>query len=166
MTERSYLHLGGIRDVETFRHHLRELQISIPCDVEMIIGEAAPLAQPLRRDAIHLGNRFAIHPMEGWDGTADGRPTELTFRRWRRFGASGAKLIWGGEAVAVCHAGRANANQLSINKHSQTDLRDLRETLIAEHERATGSTAQLLVGLQLTHSGRYSQPNAHKRPEP
>ena len=74
-----------------------------------------------------LGNRFAIHPMEGWDGTTDGRPTELTFRRWRRFGTSGAKLIWGGEAVAVCHEGRANPNQLCINPNAVADLTQLRE---------------------------------------
>lgn len=166
MTERSYLHLGGIRDVETFRHRLRELQISIPCDVEMILGEAAPLAQPLRRDAIHLGNRFAIHPMEGWDGTADGRPTELTFRRWRRFGASGAKLIWGGEAVAVSHDGRANPNQLAINPHARADLSKLRKALVAEHQRSVGSVANLMIGLQLTHSGRFSRPNVKDRPEP
>jgi NADPH2 dehydrogenase len=166
MTERSYLHLGGIRDVETFRRHLRELHISIPCDVEMIPGEASPLAQPLRRDAIHLGNRFAIHPMEGWDGTADGRPTELTFRRWRHFGASGAKLIWGGEAVAVSHDGRANPNQLAINQHARFDLHKLRETLVAEHRRSVGSVANLMIGLQLTHSGRYSRPNIKDRPEP
>ncbi|HEX3249205.1 MAG TPA: hypothetical protein VHS05_07240, partial [Pyrinomonadaceae bacterium] len=60
----------------------------------------------------------------------------------------------------------ANPNQLSINKHSRTDLRSLRENLVNEHERATGSTTHLLIGLQLTHSGRYSQPNAHKHPEP
>jgi len=34
-----------------------------------------------------VGNRFAIHPMEGCDGTLDGAPDELTFRRWERFGA-------------------------------------------------------------------------------
>jgi len=104
--------------------------------------------------------------MEGWDGTADGRPTELTFRRWERFGASGAKLIWGGEAVAVRHDGRANPNQLVINQHSQDDLSRLRETLVAAHKRATGFDSDLLIGLQLTHSGRYSRPNAHNRPEP
>jgi NADPH2 dehydrogenase len=166
MTEHSYLHLGGIRDVEMFRRHLREMHISIPCDGEMIPGEASPLAQPLRTGAIHLGNRFAIHPMEGWDGTADGRPTELTFRRWRHFGASGAKLIWGGEAVAVSHDGRANPNQLAINKHARVDLYKLREALVAEHRRSVGSVANLIIGLQLTHSGRYSRPNIKDRPEP
>jgi 2,4-dienoyl-CoA reductase-like NADH-dependent reductase (Old Yellow Enzyme family) len=151
----SRLHLGGLRDVEGFRSHVAKLQIQIPCDDKLNDS----LAQPLHRAGIHLGNRFAIQPMEGWDGTSDGRPTELTFRRWKHFGLSGAKLIWGGEAVAVRHDGRANPNQLAVNAHSTQDLNALRETV-------TGSTTGLLVGLQLTHSGRYSRPNAHNRPEP
>jgi NADPH2 dehydrogenase len=166
MSERPVLHVGKIRDVETFRARLRELQISIPCDSELVTGGASPLARPLRAGGIELGNRFAIHPMEGWDATVDGRPTERTLRRWRRFGASGAKLIWGGEAVAVSHDGRANPNQLLINSHTLADLARLREALVAEHSRAVGSAEGLLVGLQLTHSGRYSRPNAHDRPEP
>ena len=166
MSERPLLHVGKIRDVETFRARLQELQISIPCDRELLAGSASPLAEPLQMDGIELGNRFAIHPMEGWDGTPDGRPTERTLRRWRRFGASGAKLIWGGEAVAVSHDGRANPNQLLVNRHTLTDLARLREALIAEHSQAVGSAEGLLVGLQLTHSGRYSRPNAHDRPEP
>jgi NADPH2 dehydrogenase len=166
MSDKPFLRLGGLRDVETFQGRLRELRISLPCDQDLIAGDASPLAQPLQIDSLILGNRFAIQPMEGWDGTSDGRPTELTFRRWRRFGASGAKLIWGGEAFAVCHEGRANPNQLVINHHSPGDLAKLRQTLVAEHRRAVGSDAGLIIGLQLTHSGRYSQPNSHCRPEP
>ncbi|HEX6717595.1 MAG TPA: hypothetical protein VF088_10805 [Pyrinomonadaceae bacterium] len=166
MAKLSYIHLGGLRDVESFRRYLAERQIDIPCDDELIRGEASPLAQPIHLGNIKIGNRIVAQPMEGWDGTHDGRPTELTFRRWERFGASGAKLIWGGEAVAVRHDGRANPNQLVINKHSRDDLSRLRETLITAHERAVGSTTDLLIGLQLTHSGRYSRPDAHDRPEP
>lgn len=162
----SPVHLGGLRDVESFRSHLAKLQIEIPCDDELSFGDSSPLAQPIHRSGIHLGNRFAIHPMEGWDGTADGRPTALTFRRWKHFGLSGAKLIWGGEAVAVRHDGRANPNQLAINQHSSEDLNALLETVITEHRNVTGSTTGLLVGLQLTHSGRYSRPNAQHHPEP
>ena len=58
--------------------------------------------------------------MEGWDGDADGSPTDLVRRRWRRFGESGAKLVWGGEAVAVTHDGRANPRQLVID-HSTVE---------------------------------------------
>jgi 2,4-dienoyl-CoA reductase-like NADH-dependent reductase (Old Yellow Enzyme family) len=166
MATSSFNHLGGLRGVKSFRAYVAANQIDLPCDETLLHGPESPLGQELHRDHVHLGNRFAIQPMEGWDGATDGRPTELTFRRWRRFGESGAKLIWGGEAVAVCHAGRANPNQLVINKHSRTDLRELREALVEEHKRATGSTANLLVGLQLTHSGRYSQPNVHQRPAP
>ena len=162
----SYIHLGGLRDIESFRRYLAERQINIPCDNKLISGRISPLAQPIDIGDTKVGNRIAAQPMEGWDGTAEGRPTELTFRRWERFGASGAKLIWGGEAVAVRHDGRANPNQLLINKHSRDDLSQLRETLLTAHKQATGSDSHLMTGLQLTHSGRYSRPNAHNRPEP
>src|SRR5690242_7812884 len=115
MPHRSYTHPGGLRDVESFRRYLIEHRIDIPCDGELISGDASPLAQPIDIGGAEVRNRIAAQPMEGWDATADGRPTELTVRRWERFGASGAKLIWGGEAVAVRHDGRANPNQLVIN---------------------------------------------------
>jgi len=166
MPQPPYIHLGGLRDVESFRRYLSEQRIVIPCDDKLISGEASPLTQPIHFSSKRIGNRIVAQPMEGWDGAADGRPTELTFRRWERFGDSGAKLIWGGEAVAVRHDGRANPNQLLINQHSRDDLSRLRETLVKAHKRAVGSDAGLVVGLQLTHSGRYSRPNAHDRPEP
>jgi len=166
MNQIPFLRLGGIRDVAVFRDYLRQRSISIPCDAKLLAGDTSPLGQPLQRGGVALGNRFAIQPMEGWDGTTDGRPTELTLRRWRRFGASGAKLIWGGEAVAVCHEGRANPNQLAIGPHAVADLSRLREALIQEHQRSVGSVAGLVIGLQLTHSGRYSRPNLHTRSEP
>ena len=166
MPQRAYPHLGGLREVKNFRSYLAEHRIDITCDDELISGEASPLAQPFYLGSTKVGNRIAAQPMEGWDATSDGRPTELTFRRWERFGVSGAKLIWGGEAVAVRHDGRANPNQLVINEHSRVDLSRLRETVVAAHKRAVGSEAGLFVGLQLTHSGRYSRPTAHNRPEP
>lgn len=162
----SFRHIGGMRDVGEFSTYLRELRIAIPCDEELVAGDASPLAQPLTVNGISVGNRFAIHPMEGWDATPDGRPSELTGRRWRNFGRSGAKLIWGGEAAAVCHEGRANPNQLLIARHTRDDLARLRKELVAEHRRTTGSVDGLLIGLQLTHSGRYSRPNDKARPEP
>jgi len=68
--------------------------------------------------------------------------------------------------VAVSHDGRANPNQLSINKHARHDLYTLREALVAEHRRCFGSVANLMVGLQLTHSGRFSRPNFKDLLEP
>src|SRR5829696_4722157 len=128
MSGHTFLHLGSVHSVEAFELYLRENQITIPCDKEILTRGASPLAQPLRRGGIRIGNRFAIHPMEGWDGTVDGRISELTLRRWQNFGRSGAKLIWGGEAVAVRHDGRANPNQLLIREdEGQNDLSRLRD---------------------------------------
>ena len=160
------LRLGTVKDVVRFEDHVRSLGLAIPCDRQLITGRDSPLCAPLERAGMKIGNRIAVQPMEGWDGTADGRPSEHTFERWKKFGRSGAKLIWGGEAVAVCHEGRANPNQLVIAGHTKKGLAELRTTLIEEHKKATGSDEGLVIGLQLTHSGRYCRPNRHDKPEP
>lgn len=104
--------------------------------------------------------------MEGWDGTPDGVPSDRTIRRWQHFGLSGAKLIWGGEAVAVHHNGRANPNQLLINPQNLPALENLRHQLIEAHRQNDSGTDDLVVGLQLTHSGRFCRPNHKDRLEP
>src|SRR5215213_4054724 len=104
--------VSTIKSAAALRQHMASLGVDLPVDDEVLTGPDAPLARPYVRPSGPIGNRFAILPMEGWDGTEDGRPSDLTRRRWRHFGASGAKLIWGGEAVAVRHDGRANPNQL------------------------------------------------------
>jgi len=166
MNPSGILRLGSVRDVAHFKEHLDALRLTIPCDLELLRGTESPLAQPIVREDIKIGNRIAIQPMEGWDGTSDGNPSENTVRRWQRFGRSGAKLIWGGEAVAVCQEGRANPNQLLAAPHTRGGLERLRAVLIAEHRQVSGSDDGLLIGLQLTHSGRYSCPNQKGRPEP
>src|SRR5713101_2002854 len=160
------LRLGAVKDVARFQEHLHSLGLPIPCDSEPFSGSDSALRWPLSRGGIKIGNRIAVHPMEGWDGTADGNPSEHTIHRWKKFGRSGGKLIWGGEAVAVSHGGRANPNQLVIAQHTREGLGRLRNVLAEEHRRTTGSNEGLLIGLQLTHSGRYCRPNTHDRPEP
>jgi len=164
MSERTYPAVGGMRTVASFKEHLAGLGLSIPCDDE--ISPSGVLTQPLQLNGKTIGNRFCIHPMEGWDGTSDGRPSDATIRRWRHFGLSGAKLIWGGEAVAVSHEGRANPNQLLINNDTLSELASLRETLVAAHQEACGAVDDLYLGLQLTHSGRFSRPNDKRKAEP
>lgn len=105
-----------------------------------------------------LGNRLAIHPMEGCDATSDGKPDILTIRRYERFGAGGAKLIWG-EAAAITVQGRANPRQLVIDELHAAGLEQLLNVCKASHRREWTNDGDLLVGLQLTHSGRYSVPH-------
>jgi NADPH2 dehydrogenase len=160
------LRLGSVKEVRRFQEHLHTLGLQLPCDSELIAGEASPLRTPLKRGGFQFDNRIAVQPMEGWDGLPDGNPSENTVRRWQRFGESGASLIWGGEAVAVSHEGRANPNQLVIAPHTYKGLAKLRETLLHSYRETTGKDKQPLIGLQLTHSGRYCRPNVHDRTEP
>ena len=117
--------------------------------------ELSPLFRPAALGPLRAGNALCIQPMEGCDGTVDGRPDELTFRRYRRFGAGGAKLVWG-EATAVVEEGRANSRQLLISAATAPDLEKMLRECRQAHRETCGSDDDLVVGLQLTHSGRYS----------
>jgi len=158
--------LGSLKHVGNFQTHLRTLNLKIPCDSQILTGAQSPLRSPIVRGLFKIGNRIAVQPMEGWDATRDGAPSENTFRRWKHFGRSGGKLVWGGEAVAVSQEGRANPNQLLASPRTKESLAELRMVLRYEHIQTTGSDDGLLVGLQLTHSGRYCRPNEPARPEP
>ncbi|KAA1258561.1 NADPH dehydrogenase [Rubripirellula obstinata] len=162
----AYPRVASFKSHEAFVDRLTQLEIDLPSDAEMFAGDQSPLASPIRVDGLDVGNRFCILPMEGWDGTVDGKPTDLTRRRWRNFGISGAKWIWGGEAVAVQHDGRANPNQLVMNKENVGDIESLKDDLFEAHAERFGKTDDLLVGLQLTHSGRWAKPNDKTKPEP
>jgi 2,4-dienoyl-CoA reductase-like NADH-dependent reductase (Old Yellow Enzyme family) len=161
-----YRRIATLKTADDFAGHLAQLGLTLGFDRELASGEGSPLHRPYRLGDLTIGNRFCVLPMEGWDGTPEGRPSELTIRRWRHFGESGAKLIWGGEAVAIRHEGRANPNQLLLEEHTLSSIERLRRDLVAAHEERFGSTADLLVGLQLTHSGRFSKPNSTALLEP
>jgi 2,4-dienoyl-CoA reductase-like NADH-dependent reductase (Old Yellow Enzyme family) len=158
--------ISSLKTAAEFQAYLTTLGVELPFDGVVETGPDSPLGRPFRRAAGVIGNRFAVLPMEGWDGSADGRPTELTRRRWQHFGQSGAKLIWGGEAVAIRHDGRANPHQLVLNEATVADIAGLRDLLLAAHRERFGNSDDLLIGLQLTHSGRFARPNDKGQPEP
>src|SRR5688500_680266 len=98
----AYPKIAQFKSVAAFRDRLAELNLDIPVDDEVLsAAEGSPLAEPISIGEHVVGNRWCIHPMEGWDANRDGSPSVHTLRRWRNFGLSGAKLIWGGEAAAV-----------------------------------------------------------------
>lgn len=162
----AYPRVAKLRTADDLLAHLKTLGVEMPLDADLQSGDESPLGQSYECGGRTIGNRFCILPMEGWDGEADGSPSELTRRRWKNFGLSGAKLIWGGEAVAVTHQGRANPNQVWLNDKSASGIADLRTLLVDEHKQHFGAVDDLLVGLQLTHSGRFARPNDKKRLEP
>jgi 2,4-dienoyl-CoA reductase-like NADH-dependent reductase (Old Yellow Enzyme family) len=155
-----YPKAGSLDGVTGFRNYVQSLGLDMPCDDIVSHGPNSPLAAPLEVDGMKIGHRLAIHPMEGWDCQRDGKPSENTKRRWHRFGLSGAKLLWGGEACAVRPDGRANPKQLTMTAESQSEIAGLREIAIAGHKEAMGGDgSDVIIGLQLTHSGRFCKPN-------
>ena len=161
-----YPKVAQFKSVAAFRDRLSELSLSLPVDDAVLTAaDDSPMARRLNIGGVEVGNRWCIHPMEGWDANRDGSPSELTLRRWRNFGLSGAKLIWGGEAAAVVPEGRANPNQTLATPGNRDGLKALLDELTIAHAERFGSTDDLLVGLQLTHSGRFCRPNS-KQLEP
>lgn len=165
--ESNYTKVAQLRDVVALRRRLEELGCELPVDERVLsAAEGSPLAAPIEIGGFTVGNRWCIHPMEGWDANVDGSPSPHTLRRWRNFGLSGAKLIWGGEAAAVQPAGRANPNQTLATESNREGLRALLHELHAAHRDSFGTLDGLLVGLQLTHSGRFCKPDDHHRMAP
>ena len=159
----------SLKTVADFRNHVASLGVELPCEDSIATGSASPLAQPVGSVTINgkrIGNRWAIQPMEGWDGTTAGGATDEVRRRWQRFGESGAKMIYGGEAMAVRPDGRANPNQLIIEERNEKELAELREILVRAHQERYGNADDLVIGFQLTHSGRFCKPTDKKRMEP
>ena len=105
-----------------------------------------------------INNRLVIHPMEGCDGTFDGAPDELTFRRYKRIGASGAGLLWV-EACAVNDEGRGNLRHLFLNRNHLTAFKKLFDNMMDSAKSTTEANFPPYTVLQLTHSGRYSRPH-------
>jgi 2,4-dienoyl-CoA reductase-like NADH-dependent reductase (Old Yellow Enzyme family) len=150
--------IPSLKTVEAFGAHVRSLGIDLGFEPQISTGTASALTQPLKFKKRLIGNRWAVHPMEGWDGTTTGGVTDTALRRWQRFGESGAKLIWGGEAMAVRPDGRANPHQLIIDEANKGGIAKLRETLLQAHKQHYGRTDDLVIGFQLTHSGRFCRP--------
>ncbi|NBV20932.1 MAG: NADH:flavin oxidoreductase [Proteobacteria bacterium] len=160
--------IPSLKTVADFRAHCAALGIELPCEDAIVTGNS-PLAEPVPNVLINgkrIGNRIAIHPMEGWDGTTTGGLSDEMRRRWQRFGESGAKLICGAEAMAVRPDGRANPNQLIIIEQNKAGLAELMGLLKQAHLARYGTTDDLVIGFQLTHSGRFCKPNGKTTYEP
>lgn len=99
--------------------------------------------------------------MEGFDSTADGAPGPLSFRRYTRYAKGGFGLVWM-EATAVRNEGRSNPGQLCIHNDNVAVFRDLIQTMRKTAKDAFGR--DLVIVIQLTHSGRYSKPTGIPQP--
>jgi len=150
--------LFNFYSMQELKDKISELKLNLEFDEDI-----SSLITPVELNGLKLRNRFVILPMEGCDASSeDGSPLELTFRRYRRFAAGGAGLIWY-EACAVVPEGRANPRQLWINEKSLDNMKRLRDET-DKAARTFDSNHQTIQILQLTHSGRYSKPYGPAKP--
>lgn len=162
-----YKRIAQLKTASDLREYLKSIHVDLAFDEALLPAQQSPYKNSFQlKSGRTIGNRFCILPMEGWDGTTSGSPSEYTKRRWKNFAISGAKLLWGCEAVAVRHSGRANPNQLLIEESNLDEYKKLYDDILIDHHHKFGNTDDLLVGLQLTHSGRFCKPNHQKKMEP
>jgi NADPH-dependent glutamate synthase beta subunit-like oxidoreductase/2,4-dienoyl-CoA reductase-like NADH-dependent reductase (Old Yellow Enzyme family) len=141
---------------------LHKLANSLSVKIETS-DDISVLAQPVNIGKLTAPNSLATQAMEGCDGDSQGRPGPLTFRRYKRFAAGGAGIVWT-EAIAVVSEGRANPRQLWLNENSKETFADLvRQARQAAWQRF-GKDHNPIIVAQLTHSGRYSKPQGVPEP--
>ncbi len=147
--------LSGIEDLKQLASRL-EVGLDAIEDVS-ILNEA------VQAGGLVIPNSLAVHPMEGCDGDSVGRPGKLTRRRYQRFAAGGAGLIWA-EATAVVPEARANPRQLWLNEKNKDSFRSLIEMMRQVAAESMGAGHKPVIVAQLTHSGRYSRPASAAHP--
>jgi len=136
----------------------RELGVELPYQ-----GALSNLFESISVGTTKVPNRFAVQPMEGFDGTSDGAPDELTFRRYKRYAQGGSGLIWF-EATAVVAEGRSNPAQLMLTPSTLDIFKSLLDQTRKTAIRSFGSKHEVYCVLQITHSGRFSRPSGIPEP--
>ena len=116
---------------DALRRKAEELGAALPFDHDIRV-----LLEETVVGGRRVPNRIAAQPMEGCDSTPEGAPTDLTVRRYERFGAGGAGLIWF-EATSVLADGRANPRQLFITPATAPGFRHLVDVTRAAARRAS-----------------------------
>ena len=134
---------------EELEAKIASLGLDLPLDADL-----GTLARSVRIGDFEAPNSLAIHPLECRDSSPEGNPSELTFRRYRRFAEGGAGQIWF-EATSFTPEGRSNQSQLLLSEKSLPDFRKL-----CTDTKAHGAGRPPMTVLELTLSGRY----AAKRP--
>ena len=164
----NYPKVAQLKDVAAFRVRLAELGLSLPVDDRVLsAAEGSPLAQPMTVGGLR-GRQSLVHPSDGRLGrqprrlaqpahaaaVAEFRPQRGEADLGRRGGGRAAR--WPGESQS--DAGHRIEPPRACRRCSY-ELTDA-------HREAFGSLDGLLVGLQLTHSGRFCKPDDHHKIAP
>ncbi len=147
-----------LSSIEQLQKLARSLSLKIGASEDVSV-----LAKPVGVGNLVAPNSLATQAMEGCDGDSEGRPGPLTFRRYERFAAGGAGVIWS-EAIAIVPEGRANPRQLWLNEKSRDGLAAMIKRARAAAAARYGRDHRPIIVAQLTHSGRYSKPKGVPEP--
>jgi len=148
----------NFRSSEELLAKASDLGVEIPFQQDL-----SPLFEEISLRSKKIVNRLAVQPMEGYDANPDGSPSDLTFRRYKRFSTGGSALIWF-EATSVVPEGRSNPRQLWLHRQSVDGFTRLVAEVREEAIRILGAGHDIYCVLQLTHSGRYSKPEGNSQP--
>jgi len=146
------------KDKDALLKKADELGIDLPFS-----DDIENLFEKVQINGRRTANRFAVHPMEGFDSEPDGSPGELSFRRYRRFASGGSGLLWF-EATAVVPEARSNSGQLYLHKDNVHVFKRLVDETRKAAPKNYGTDHNPILILQLTHSGRYSKPAGKPKP--
>lgn len=154
----SHHEMFAFRSSEKLLKKATDLGIELPFQQDL-----SPLFDEILLGSRRIANRLTVQPMEGFDANADGSPSDLTFRRYRRFARGGSALIWF-EATSVVPDGRSNPRQLWLHALSVDGFTGLVAETRKEAIQSFGVDHAIYCVLQLTHSGRYSKPKGKPQP--
>ncbi len=134
------------------------------CEASAQLGMELPyqadskvLGTPIKIGDKTVKNRILIQPIEGFDSNADGSPSERSVARYCEMARNGAGAIWI-ESVSVNEEGRSNGAQLWITRENVGSFEKMNQAI---QQAGDGDVYTIL---QLTHSGRYSNPHGTPRP--
>jgi len=135
--------------LDELRQKIESLGLDISFNEDLSV-----LAAPAAVGERTAPNRFSTLPMEGRDALPDGSPGELTFRRYRRYGAGGWGLIQF-EACAVWQGGRSSDRQMWLQPSTEKAIASLLDATRAAAREPFGPSHSPLCLLQLQDAGRY-----------
>jgi NADPH-dependent glutamate synthase beta subunit-like oxidoreductase/2,4-dienoyl-CoA reductase-like NADH-dependent reductase (Old Yellow Enzyme family) len=155
MSKHERFHLKTLDDL---KKKMEEMSLSFPLSEDFSV-----MYEKVKIGKHTLPNRFAVHPMEGFDSTPNGAPGELSFRRYKRYAEGGSGLVWY-EATAVLNECRTNPGQFWLHKETLPVFKKLTQESLKAAQNAFGVEHRPLSILQITHSGRYSKKNGKPSP--
>ena len=135
------------KNLNEVKSDIQELGVNMPLSTNL-----ESLAKPIEVHGKTVKNRIAIQPLECFDASLEGTPSDLTFRRYRRLSAGGSGMIWF-ESVSTTPRSQTSRWQSRINEKNLPVF----QRLLYEIRDSASDGIPPYVIVQITNSGRNSR---------